>query len=67
MAVYPLRRVKVARFIQSRYNRPGSGSWHLLLECGHDEFRKGSALPTQCRCRDCGLGRKVDPNLKKEF
>jgi hypothetical protein len=68
MTVYPLRRVKDSRFIQSRYNRPGAGLNKVLLECGHIEYRKASLpVPKQCRCRDCFMQRVAAPIIRKTF
>jgi hypothetical protein len=64
----PLRRVVAAKFLQSRYNRPGSGLNKVLLECGHIEYRKASLpVPNKCRCYDCFKGREVNPRDKKSF
>lgn len=51
----PFRKVIGWFFFQSKYARPGHGSNRLDLECGHNNWRKGSvAIPKKARCMECG-------------
>ena len=54
LPIYPLRKVVEVLFCQSKYSRPGHGTNHFRLECGHDAFAKYSqGNPSHKRCREC--------------
>jgi hypothetical protein len=41
-----------------RYTGYVAKSIKLLLECGHENYRKASqGVPERAKCRDCSLGR----------
>jgi hypothetical protein len=51
----PFRDVDFSVLATTRYNRPGEGSWLLMLECGHEIRRKTSyPMPRRAHCRECG-------------
>ncbi len=53
---WPLRRITVRYYYESKSAPTGTGSVELTLECAHAEFRKRSAEPKhQARCWACYL------------
>lgn len=66
--VDPRRKITGAYFHTGHYGcRKGGGSYELLLECGHREWRKASRVPKDtARCRQCGRDREADREAGRE-